>query len=405
MPMTALLDGTRLSALDIPAGQWQSIRETYRDRTLTMTCGERAIPKVSSLGLKYFAHHPKSGCDLHETGPETVEHHMAKAVLANAARQAGWNAEIEVVSPTRDWIADVMISRGEQRIALEVQWSPQRTEDILARTRRYESSGVGCRWFLGPANHSRDVPRAYNISGEGEFIKASLPGVYGTSPDGSTMPLYDAAYRLFAGQMKPHVEARVEAVRLGYYLSKCYVGRCGKWMTRWYVNAVTVRTRCGSHADIFIDRTSHVSAATSAGEEIIRPGDGHAGGPWWGAFATERVETEIQARVAALLQHEDVPRPVRYEFGPTKQVPEGYVVARCPHCRATQGDSFLWNETPRERELTLPWEGRFPLDVASLARMHYCPDQGEGQCEKVAPLTGGRFPGAHRGWRTALVQS
>lgn len=157
--MTARLDGAELSALEISADQWQSVRETYRDRMLTMTCGERAIPKVSSRGLKYFAHHhPKSGCDLHETGPETVEHHMAKAVLANAARQAGWNAEVEVVSPTRDWIADVMISRGEKRIALEVQWSPQRTEDILARTRRYESSGVGCRWFLGPANHSRDLP-------------------------------------------------------------------------------------------------------------------------------------------------------------------------------------------------------------------------------------------------------
>lgn len=84
--MTARLDGAELSALEISADQWQSVRETYRGRTLTMTCGELAIPKVSSRGLKYFAHHPKSRCDLHETGPESVEHHMAKAVLANAAR-------------------------------------------------------------------------------------------------------------------------------------------------------------------------------------------------------------------------------------------------------------------------------------------------------------------------------
>lgn len=405
MPMTARLDGAELSALEISADLWQSVRETYRDRMLTMTCGERAIPKVSSRGLKYFAHHPKSGCDLHETGPESVEHHMTKAVLTNAARQAGWNADVEVVSPARDWIADVMISRGEQQIALEVQWSPQRTEDILARTRRYESSGVGCRWFLGPANHSRDVPGAYKISGEREFIKGSLLGAYGTYPHGSVMPLYDAAYRLFAGQMKPYVEARVEAMRLVYYLTKCHGGHCGKWMTRWYVQGVTLRTRCGSHANIFIDRTSHQWAVTSAGEEIVRPGHGNAGGPWWGAFATERVETVVQAQVAALLRDEDVPQPVRYEYAPTKQVPEGYVVARCPHCRATQGDSLLWKESPRERELTVPWQGAFPLDEAALARTHYCPDQGEGQCAPVPPLSGGRFPGAHRRWHTALVQA
>lgn len=66
MPMTALLDGTALSALEIADDQWRSVCETYRELALTMTCGERAIRKVSSRGLKCFAHHPKSGCDLQE---------------------------------------------------------------------------------------------------------------------------------------------------------------------------------------------------------------------------------------------------------------------------------------------------------------------------------------------------
>lgn len=47
----------------------------------------------------------------------------------------------------------------------------------------------------------------------------------------------------------------------------------------------------------------------------------------------------------------------------------------------------------------------FPIGVAALARSHHCLDQGEGQCQKLEPLTGGRFPRAHRRWHTALQQT
>lgn len=111
-----------------------------------MTCGERAVPKESSLGLRFFAHHPGVGCQLHETGPETAEHHAAKTLLAQAGEDTGWKAHVEYVSETRDWIADVLLVRGEKHIALEVQWSPSqiRSSPVEAGdTRRPASSADG----------------------------------------------------------------------------------------------------------------------------------------------------------------------------------------------------------------------------------------------------------------------
>lgn len=92
MPMTAILEGARISAYDVSAEAWADVRKSYKRTSLTMTCGERAIPKESSLGLRFFAHHPGIDCQLHETSPETAEHHAAKTVLAQAGENAGWEA-------------------------------------------------------------------------------------------------------------------------------------------------------------------------------------------------------------------------------------------------------------------------------------------------------------------------
>ena len=392
--MTALLDGSPISAFEMTVDEWSQLRATHKGASLTMTCGQRGVPKQSSLGLRFFALHPGTDCRLHETGPETRKHHAAKAALADAARRAGWQAHIEYVSDRRDWIADVLIIKGSKRIALEVQWSPQTSEEFARRTQRYERAGVACRWFLGPANGSRDVPGAYKIGGKGQSLEVELPGRYGAPSE--TLPLDEGAKRLFAGEINKHIQARVTDVGISYFMTKCFRPQCARWMSRWYIRSVRVQTRCGTIADVIIDGTKYVSFRSMSGTELVRPGAGFDHGPWWGAFAGTRVETQVQEEVARAFKRERLPSAVRYRHGSTAQVPEGYVTALYPHCSTVQGDAHLWFADPLERELNLlAWTGPFPIDEPAISRLHHCPDVGQGHCAAAARPSGATFPGAH----------
>ncbi|WP_455753257.1 competence protein CoiA family protein [Streptomyces coeruleorubidus] len=82
-------------------------------------------------------------------GGESIEHHLLKLELANAARAAGFLAEYEVVGPDGTWRADVMATSvdGTRRVALEAQLSPIIPDEICARTNKYEQNGVAVCWF------------------------------------------------------------------------------------------------------------------------------------------------------------------------------------------------------------------------------------------------------------------
>ncbi|WP_052411049.1 competence protein CoiA family protein [Streptomyces olivaceus] len=82
-------------------------------------------------------------------GGESLEHHLLKLELAQAARAAGFHAEYEVGAPDGSWRADVMATSadGTRRVALEAQLSPITVEDVQARTDRYEAQGITVCWF------------------------------------------------------------------------------------------------------------------------------------------------------------------------------------------------------------------------------------------------------------------
>jgi competence CoiA-like predicted nuclease len=98
--------------------------------------------KVSRNGLRFFAHAPgASNCVL---ALETLAHHLLKLELANAALDAGAQAELEVRGPDGAWRADVLASDqgGTWQMALEAQLSPITVADIIARTERMRADGV-----------------------------------------------------------------------------------------------------------------------------------------------------------------------------------------------------------------------------------------------------------------------
>ncbi|MEU5476788.1 competence protein CoiA family protein [Streptomyces mirabilis] len=109
-------------------------------------CGHGMHAKVSPLGLRFFAHvHGAPTCTLAE---ESMAHHLLKLELAQAARAAGWMAELEVSGPDGRWRADVLASTANsQRVALEAQLASITAAEIRARTQRMGADGVRAYWF------------------------------------------------------------------------------------------------------------------------------------------------------------------------------------------------------------------------------------------------------------------
>ncbi|NEC33802.1 competence protein CoiA family protein [Streptomyces rubrogriseus] len=109
-------------------------------------CGHGMHAKVSSAGLRFFAH--TSGAPTCTLAEESMAHHLLKLELAQAARGAGWLAELEVSGPDGRWRADVLASTASgRRFALEAQLASITIDEIRARTERMSTYGVRACWF------------------------------------------------------------------------------------------------------------------------------------------------------------------------------------------------------------------------------------------------------------------
>jgi len=141
MPMVAespygLVDATLPDdALPVP---WRSVhRVRPRVRLLCRWCRRALHAKVSSRGLRFFAHDVEDKrCRL--TG-ETLQHRLLKSALAGAVRLCGWHAILEARDADGRWIADVLATSpdGSRRIAWEAQLARQNDDDTLKRTDKY----------------------------------------------------------------------------------------------------------------------------------------------------------------------------------------------------------------------------------------------------------------------------
>jgi competence protein CoiA len=150
MPLKCLQDGNSVYAFDFSGADWEALKEQNRKlRHLQMSCcGARATPKTSKLGTQFFAHAKVDGC---ATPAETAEHLLAKVMVAEAVKAAGWQVDTEVSGCTpsgEQWIADVMATKGRARIAVEIQWSRQSQEETRRRQERYRQSGVRGLWLM-----------------------------------------------------------------------------------------------------------------------------------------------------------------------------------------------------------------------------------------------------------------
>jgi hypothetical protein len=115
-------------------------------------CDSKVVLKTSRLGTQFFAHSRKGDCT---SGRETAEHILAKSIVAKSAKCAGWLVTTEFCGCTPDgevWVADVFATKGNAKIAFEIQWSRQDEETTKYRQERYKKSGVRALWLMRQSN-------------------------------------------------------------------------------------------------------------------------------------------------------------------------------------------------------------------------------------------------------------
>src|SRR5215204_4633100 len=156
MPLLAYTQsGEPLVAPLISDDEWERLRSsTDRDAWMPES-RRRAVPKVSRLGTRFFAHPPRHAA---EGGRESDVHLYLKAQCLIGARAAGWEALPEQPGKTpegQDWRADVLCRRPGQpwSIALEAQVQLQGEEAYRKRQERFAASGI--RALLGAGEACR----------------------------------------------------------------------------------------------------------------------------------------------------------------------------------------------------------------------------------------------------------
>jgi len=177
--------------------------------------------------------------NIHATQGETPAHQRAKAEIMRACGTANYEAVAEFAGD--GWRADVLASRGDVRIAFEVQWSFLKLRDTLARQRRYAEAGVrGCWFFRHPPAQitaRRDLPLFHLYANADDSFTISL--------NGTMHPFEVFVTRLLQGRVRFCETAQIapqQTVNIGFYALRC--PHCGQPAHRHRIESA-LHTGCG----------------------------------------------------------------------------------------------------------------------------------------------------------------
>lgn len=171
MPLTAAgASGIEIDATKCPDELWVSFhRARPRPLASCRSCGQTMHAKVSSQGLRFFAHDRLSpGCP---SAGETADHRILKSTLAEAIRGFGWTAELEAQPAAGDvggWRADVLASSNSgRRIGFEVQLAAMTVAEGRDRTAKYAVDNVEVIWITTKDAHWLMAIPGIKLSGIG----------------------------------------------------------------------------------------------------------------------------------------------------------------------------------------------------------------------------------------------
>jgi competence protein CoiA len=191
-----------IHAFDLSAEDWARLVNLNRQhRHLRLPCCSAEVTlRRSRKGTQFFAHKSIGSC---ATAPETEAHLRLKQIAVEVARANGWEAATEVAGQCPNgerWTADVLATRGDVRVAIEIQWSSQTAAETASRQARYASAGVRGLWLMRrlAAPLSEHVPAVLIIEDDARQFSAHLP-----SPRGEqAMPIADFLHAAFQRRLK-----------------------------------------------------------------------------------------------------------------------------------------------------------------------------------------------------------
>lgn len=253
MPLRALIDGKETISINLTDAEWVKLKSEIKAKNLAIQlpcCKQSGFLRTSSRGLRHFVH-AKDGtpCDWES---ETPQHLKSKVEIAKACNDSGWIAIPEYSEG--DWRADILATKGDARVAFEVQWSAQTEEDTNFRQQRYRDSNVrGCWFFKTPPKQLRDRFTANPLAIEelpifkiNENEQKEIVVVNGEESKG----LYQHVCNLLKGHIKysPAYSAMPEqTLEISFFKTKCW--KCGADQHMYFADIVA-KSYCGKRLGV-----------------------------------------------------------------------------------------------------------------------------------------------------------
>lgn len=129
----------------------EKILELKRDGTYYCPCCETEVTiKAGNIKTPHFAHKRNSSCYA-SSEPESDYHLLGKAKLYQWLSMQ-YPATLEAYIPQIKQRADILVTAGAQKYAIEFQCSTIPEEDFIRRTENYHAAGIVPIWILAERN-------------------------------------------------------------------------------------------------------------------------------------------------------------------------------------------------------------------------------------------------------------
>jgi hypothetical protein len=359
MPLRAVVNNEeQILAPLLTCEEWSALnqRVKLKEEELRLPCcGNIAYMRTSKHGLNHFVHKERDTCT---SAPETWQHLKAKHEIVLACRAAGYEAITEIAGD--GWRADVLATRGNTKIAFEVQWSRQTWEETLKRQQKYSKANIrGCWLFKQPpqCEANQTIPFfKLEVDEEAATVVFNPTGYKYTHGKSQRIPLKDFIGLLLSGKLKFCEMIRAlprQTVRIVFIEIECW--KCHKPHHIYYVNDLS--TRCGDTIEVDCFNSQIVSTVI------------------------QHLKTGQFPQLKVGYIKERYSRTVQYS----------YMSFGCPHCDAIVGDFFLRHDillqapyleeeavAILEKEMILKLE-----EIMPVSNPHWCfPENGQFCCGK-----------------------
>lgn len=184
MSLKCTLGDQELLSIDFNGDGWEDLRVRNRkDRALKMTCcGGDVTLRQTKLDTQYFAHAKKGSC---RAGTDPAEVLLAREVIANAVRQAGWSVSVETAGASGSQEAgmlDVLANReGGKTVGFKIQWGRLPLDEVARYHALSQAAGIRTLWLMRQQSIPvEEATPAFRISHDAEsnMCVVSLPGPY-----------------------------------------------------------------------------------------------------------------------------------------------------------------------------------------------------------------------------------